>query len=283
MADEHLDPALINTSNGPIIIVAAAHQATERSAGPHAHCRGQLFGSVQGLLTIGVDDGVWVVPATHAVWVPPHRVHWARSHGPFHGYAVYVAEPACASLPAAPCAIRMSGLLREATQRAARWPLGPLDACAERLAAVILDEIGSLPADPLGLPLPRDTRLLRIADALLADPADRRSLEEWAHWAAISDRSLSRRFVAETGFTFTAWRQRARLMRALEMLAEDVPVTHIALDLGYSTPSTFIGLFRRTFGVTPAVYRERFETSSRFSRTDQFSLGTLSCSESVPN
>lgn len=257
MADETLDPALINTSEGPVIIVAAAHQATERSAGPHVHCRGQLFGSVQGLLTIGVDDGVWVVPATHAIWVPPHRVHWARSHGPFHGYAVYVAEPACASLPAAPCAIRMSGLLREATQRAARWPLGALDAAAERLAAVILDEIGTLPADSLGLPLPRDPRLLRIADALLADPADSRSLEDWAHWAAISDRSLSRRFVAETGFTFTAWRQRARLLRALELLAEEVPVTHIALDLGYSTPSTFIGLFRRTFGVTPAVYRER--------------------------
>ncbi|WEF34012.1 AraC family transcriptional regulator [Pseudoduganella chitinolytica] len=269
MADEHLDPALINTSDGPVIIVAAAHQATERSAGPHAHCRGQLFGSVQGLLTIGVDDGVWVVPATHAVWVPPHRVHWARAHGPFHGYAVYVAEPACPGLPAAPCAIRMSGLLREATQRAARWPLGPLDNYAERLAAVILDEIGSLPADPLGLPLPRDTRLLRIADALLADPADSRSLEDWAQWAAISDRSLSRRFVAETGFTFTAWRQRARLMRALELLAEAVPVTHIALDLGYSTPSTFIGLFRRTFGVTPAVYRERLQRRSRDPASDE--------------
>lgn len=258
MADATLDPALINTSDGPVIIVAAASQATERSAGPHSHCRGQLFGSLQGLLTIGVDDGVWVVPTTHAIWVPPHRVHRARSHGPFHGYAVYVAESACTRLPAVPCAIRMSGLLREATLRAARWPPGPLDAAAERLAGVILDEIGTLPADPMGLPLPRDPRLLRIAQALLDDPADSRSLAEWAHWAALSDRSLSRRFVSETGFTFTAWRQRARLLRALELLAENVPVTHIALDLGYSTPSTFIGLFRRTFGVTPAVYRERF-------------------------
>lgn len=259
MADETLDPALINTSDGPAIIVAAANQETGRSSAPHSHPRGQLFGSMRGLLTIGVDDGVWVVPTTHAVWVPPHRVHWARSHGPFHGYAAYIAEPHCDGLPAAPCAIRMSGLLREATLRAARWPAGPLDACAERLAGVILDEIRTLPVDPLGLPLPRDARLLRIARALVDDPAIERSLDDWARWAAVSPRSLSRHFVSETGFTFTAWRQRARLMRALEMLAEDVAVTSIALELGYSTPSTFISLFRRTFGVTPAAYRQRFE------------------------
>jgi AraC-like DNA-binding protein len=257
MADENLDFALIDRPGGPVLIVAAANQRTPRSSVPHRHCRGQLFGSTRGLLTIGVDEGVWVVPATHAVWVPPHRVHWARSHGPFHGYAIYVAEPDCADLPAAPCSIRISGLLREATLRAARWPDGPLDPSAARLAGVILDEIRMLPADPPGLPLPRDARLLRIARALADDPADGRGLDDWARWGAISARSLSRRFVLETGLTFSAWRQRARLMRALELLADDVPVTRIALDLGYSTPSTFIGLFRRTFGATPAAYRQR--------------------------
>jgi AraC-like DNA-binding protein len=110
----------------------------------------------------------------------------------------------------------------------------------------------------LGAAAPRDARLLRIARALVDDPADDRTLEDWARWAAIGARSLSRHFVAETGFTFTAWGQRARLLRALEMLADDVPVTRIALDLGYSTPSTFIDLFRCTFGATPAAYRQRF-------------------------
>ncbi|WP_441256827.1 helix-turn-helix domain-containing protein [Bradyrhizobium sp. 482_C4_N1_1] len=58
----------------------------------------------------------------------------------------------------------------------------------------------------------------------------------------------------ETGFSFTEWRQRVRLMRALEMLADEIPVTTIALDLGYETVSAFIALFRRTFGTTPARY-----------------------------
>jgi len=140
--------------------------------------------------------------------------------------------------------------------RAASWPMGPLDAASARIAAVVLDEIRSAPVEPFGLPLPRDARLQRIGAALIADPADARDLEQWAALVAMSARTLSRRFVGETGFTFTAWRQRARLMRSLEMLADDVPVKSIALELGYSTASVFISLFRRTFGQTPAVYRQ---------------------------
>jgi AraC-like DNA-binding protein len=270
MSDFPFDPHFVTESDAPPVIVLAGSQDSERGSEPHRHRRGQLFGSTRGLLTVGLDAGVWVMPATHAVWVPPQQLHWARSHGPFSGYAVYVAHDACAGLPATPGSIRVSGLLREAVLRAAAWPPGELDERGERIAAVILDEIRSLPVDPLGLPLPRDARLLRIARAILDDPSDERSLEAWAAWAGVSARSLSRHFVLETGFTFSAWRQRARLLRSLEMLAEAVPVTTIALELGYSTPSTFISLFKRSFGVTPAVYRQRLEDADELSnRSDR--------------
>jgi AraC-like DNA-binding protein len=258
MTDFSLDAATVNNPDGPLVIVAVGHRQEEEITGePHHHARGQLLGSLRGLLSVGVEDGVWVVPAIHAVWLPPHHIHSGRSHGPFHGWSAYVAEQACRNLPARACTIRTSGLLREAILRASTWKEGPLDAQNTRLAGVILDEIRSLPVEPFGLPLPRDPRLHRIARALIADPADQRDLERWADWAAISSRTLSRRFVAETGFNFTAWRQRARLLRSLEMLAAGLPVTTVALDLGYATASAFIALFRRTFGETPAAYRQR--------------------------
>jgi AraC-like DNA-binding protein len=256
------DPHFVTESDAPPVIVLAGSEDGEHGSEPHRHRRGQLFGSLRGLLTVGLETGVWAVPDTHAVWVPPYHVHGARSHGPFSGFAVYVAFDACATLPAEPGSIRVSGLLREAVLRAASWPVGGLDERGERIAGVILDEIRTLPVDPLGLPLPRDARLLRIARAVLDDPSDERSLDAWAAWAAIGARSLSRRFVAETGFTFSAWRQRARLQQALALLADGWPVTRIALELGYSTPSTFIALFKRTFGATPAVYRDRLRLSS---------------------
>jgi AraC-like DNA-binding protein len=41
------------------------------------------------------------------------------------------------------------------------------------------------------------------------------------------------------------------------MLAAGEPVATIAYDLGYSSPSAFISLFRRSFGHTPASYRSQ--------------------------
>jgi hypothetical protein len=108
--------------------------------------RRQLLGSTRGLLSVHVDDGVWLVPAIHAVWLPPHHVHAVRSHGPFHGWSAYIAEHACAALPQRPCTIRPSALLREAVLRAATWPAGDLAAPDARVAAVIVDEIARLPA-----------------------------------------------------------------------------------------------------------------------------------------
>jgi len=252
-----IDPDATNSADDPVVFAIAAAGVEELSSEPHRHARGQLIGSLRGLLTLGLEDGLWVVPAIHVVWLPPHQWHSGRAHGPFHGWSAYVAEAACRDLPSRPCTLRTSGLLREAVLRASTWPPGPLDATRTRVAELILDEIRTLPVEPLGLPLPRDARAQRIARALIADPADGRELEDWAAWASLSPRTLSRRFVAETGFHFTAWRQRARLMKSLEMLAAGVPVGTIALDLGYATASAFIGLFRRTFGETPAVYRAR--------------------------
>jgi AraC-like DNA-binding protein len=123
------------------------------------------------------------------------------------------------------------------------------------LAGVILDEIQSLPQVDLGLPMPQDARLLRIASALIERPDDDRRIEAWASWAGTSPRTVTRRFSAETGFSFTEWRQRVRLLRALELLAEGQSVKSIALDLGYDNVSTFIALFRRVFGMTPGRYK----------------------------
>lgn len=269
MADLSLDRSLIDAIDGPsVFVVAGRCQGAHFDQGSHRHSRGQLFGSLRGLLSVGVESGVWVVPAIHAVWLPPHHLHSARSHGPFEGWSAFVSEAACERLPRKPCTLRVSGLLREAVLRAGTWPYGPLDEGQERLAAVVLDEIRQLPVEAFGLPLPMEPRLQRIARALIEDPADERDLQQWADWAAVGSRTLSRRFVAETGFTFTAWRQRARLMRGLERLAAGQSVTTIAGDLGYSTATAFITLFRRTFGTTPAAYRQRLQGGASFGHDD---------------
>lgn len=225
-----------------------------RDNGYHDHSGGQLLGSASGLLSVTTRRGAWVVPATHCVWIPPRQVHAVRSHGQFSGWSLYINEATSASLSDAPRTMRTVPLLREAIHRHATLPFEPETPRHEHLARVILDELAHLPAEGLELIAPIDPRLVRITDAIIADFTTERSLLEWSKWAGISSRSLSRRFVVETGFTFTAWRQRARLIRALELLAQGFPVTTVSLDLGYESISAFITLFRRTYGLTPGEY-----------------------------
>ncbi|SAI66438.1 AraC family transcriptional regulator [Bordetella ansorpii] len=245
-----------SATGGPFIVAALWQEGVPRITASHHHARGQLLGATRGLLSVAAGDGQWVVPATHAVWIPPDVAHGLRSHGPFAGWSVYVAPHACGGLPQAPCILAVSGLLREAVVRVAAWPAGSdaLDAAQHRLGGVVLDEIRTLPHEALGLPMPRDARLRRIAQALCDAPDDARPLGDWAQWAGLAPRTLMRRFVSETGFSFTAWRQRVRLLRALELLAAGNAVTAVALDLGYESVSAFIALFRRTFGTTPGRY-----------------------------
>lgn len=226
-----------------------------RMAGVHCHAEGQLCGAVDGLLTVQAGGTLWMVPAAHAIWIPPHCEHGIDPHGQFDGWAMLINASLCRGLPEQPCILKVSGLLWEAVKRAALWDDQHWDESRDPLVAVIAAEIRSLPGAPLGLPMPTDPRLLRIARALLDDPADSRDLAGWAQWAGLSARTLTRRFPQETGLRFQHWRQRARLLRALERLASGMPVTTVALELGYNTVSAFIAVFRETFGVTPGRWR----------------------------
>lgn len=257
MSDFLVDPFRLNSATEPVILVTLRHQADVRRTDRHSHARGQLLGTIQGVVTIGADHGRWLIPPVNAVWLPPHIEHDLTSHGAFHGWSVYVAESACAALPDAPRVIRLSGLLSEAVARAAGWQPGPLTQAQERIAGVILDEIAVMPEEALGLPMPADPRLQKIARAIAEDPAERQRMADRATSAGVAPRTLSRRFVQETGLTFSTWRQRALLLRSLELLAAGNSVTTVAFDLGYETVSAFIELFRAHFGTTPARYFKR--------------------------
>jgi AraC-like DNA-binding protein len=54
------------------------------------------------------------------------------------------------------------------------------------------------------------------------------------------------------------WRQRARICRAIGLLAAGGTVKDIALEVGYSTPSAFVAVFKRYAGNTPGKLRLNF-------------------------
>jgi AraC-like DNA-binding protein len=242
---------------GPGLIVARARECpADHVIDWHTHRRAQLLYAAEGVMRVTSTSGVWVVPPQRAVWIPPGIEHHVRAQGaPLSLRSLYIRPDALDRLPSVCCVVTVSRLLRELILEAIELPDDPPpNSAAARLVQVLLDRIEGLPIAPLHLPNPEDARLRRIADALLDDPADARTLKEWAHELAASERTLARRFQRETGMTFGHWRQQVRLLAALGRLAAGDSVTTVAMDLGYASQSAFIAMFRRALGKTPARY-----------------------------
>jgi len=227
---------------------------------PHSHERAQLIFAVEGVMLVSTVAGSWAVPPQRAVWMPAGVTHEIRMAGAVAMRTIYVRPDAAAGLPDRVRVIAVTSLLRELTLRACALPVlydeaGP----AAKIMTLILDEIAALPTLALDLPLPHDARLRRICRALRAEPGSTRTLDDWARETGASTRTLARRFVRDTGLTFAEWRQQARLLEAMARLAAGQPVTRIALDLGYDSPSAFTAMFRRALGTTPSRYLARGE------------------------
>lgn len=226
----------------------------------HSHARGQAVVVSTGLLTIYTRQGNWMVPSGHSAWIPPGQEHALRLCGNFSGWYVYVAPEMCGRLPDRFGSASTPSLLREGIARISHWQDGADPGTREeRLGLVVLDEIAALPLEHEHLPMPADRAMAQIARMIIDDPADNRSLDALADAVGLSRRTVTRRFADATGMSFSAWRQRLRLFQAAEMLMTGAPVTTVALNLGYDSPSAFTAMFRRHFGVTPSRFANHRE------------------------
>lgn len=222
---------------------------------PHQHPRGQLIYASRGLMWVVSAGHRWLVPPAQALWLPPGVEHQVFFPGQVMLRNLFVHPARCEGLPGGCAVLQVSELLRallvRVTEIGADYAAdGPL----ARLMAVLLDELGQAVQTPLQLPFSQEPRLLRVMNALLENPADRRRLEDWAAFTGSSLRTLGRLFERETGLSFSAWRQRLLLQTALERLAQGEGVTRVALALGYDSPSAFSSMFRRVMGQPPTAF-----------------------------
>jgi len=227
---------------------------------PHRHERAQLLYAASGLIQVRTPDGEWLVPPLRAVWVPAQTEHSVRMVTAVAMRSLFIDPSATPSAPVRCTVVEISPLMRELIMQAAREPV---EALATRrsalLADLLLDEFARLPSLPLYLPLPREARLRRVCESILARPGQALTLEQWGHRAGASGRTLARLFVAETGLTYGAWLRQARLSAAIARLAQGVSVARVAAQLGYRSTSAFIAMFRRALGATPSRYTPRGE------------------------
>ena len=218
----------------------------------HCHEWHQLLYATTGCMTVTCPATTWIVPPGRAVWIPANAEHGIRMWGTVAMRSMYfrpdqgvAAAPACK-------VVAVSPLLRELVLRSVDLAgLDSREASEQQIAALVLHEVARAEDGPLQLPLPRDERARRVVDAVLSDPSRKSAVEEIAREAGLSQRTLERVFSGDTGMSFGMWRQKARLLASLRVLAETGSVTDAALDSGYASISAYIAAFRQTFGCTP--------------------------------
>ena len=236
----------------PVIAVRVDVTETRAEVPSHWHRKGQLVFALGGGVTCRVPSGLWMVPPHCSVWVPGGMEHSNIATANARIIFVYI-EPGAADLPDRCCTLSISPLLRELIVELADHGQDD-DSRMAVLAKVLLSELPRMPVQQLHMPISSEPRLRRIVDALAENPADRSNLAEWAQRVALSESSLARLVVRETGLSFGRWRQQLHLIVAIRELASGASVQQVSADLGYESVTAFITMFKKALGKPPAQY-----------------------------
>ncbi|MGI4841178.1 MAG: AraC family transcriptional regulator [Janthinobacterium lividum] len=239
----------------PVVALSASMVSKDWEQASHQHRKAQLLYSVRGVLNCEIEEGVWIVPPQCAVWIPGGLSHATRGSGETECYCLFVEPDAAPDLPRGCCTIGVSPLLRELLLKAAGFPEdAATNAREDRLIATLLDELWAAPVQDLHLPMPRDRRLRKLAEMLMADPAVKMSVHNWASRIGMSERSMSRLLLQEIGMSFGRWRRQLHVILSLQRMIKGQSVQTVASELGYEGPSGFITMFRKTVGKPPVQY-----------------------------
>jgi AraC family transcriptional regulator len=100
----------------------------------------------------------------------------------------------------------------------------------------------------------------RVADYIEEHLADNIPLATMAELARLSPYHFCRSFKCSFGMPPHRYHAHRRIERAKQLLADhELPITAIALDVGFSDTSTFTAAFHRLTGQTPTGYRRNLD------------------------
>ncbi len=223
---------------------------------PHRHPWGQLSYVSYGVDHLIINGQHFLSPPEYGVWIPPNAQHSSFNTAPLVYRSLYLSCRVSEKLPSEPCSLWIGPIVRailaDFAERNVSSAKTPED---RRLMHVLLDQIRRAPVCKTYLPSATTPLMETILGRLQNDPGDNRTVSDWAKDFNVTERTLTRMCQRELGMPLGEWRQRLRFLRALSALETKRDIKEIAFDLGYSSPSAFVVMFRRLSGKTPQQYR----------------------------
>ena len=103
-----------------------------------------------------------------------------------------------------------------------------------------------------------DAEIVRISEAIAANPGKAFSVAELAKKSSISKTHFINRFRKTTGLPPLKFQNECRIRKAKELLrTTDLPIADIALQMGFCSHQHFSDMFARLVGTSPSLWRMR--------------------------
>lgn len=229
---------------------------------PQTHRWGEFVFSFRGVLELHAEGSLFRVPPNHGLWHPPETEHRGGNRNASLHCSLYI-EPTLAAakgLPDTSCTLTINAMVRAMLNHLRiKPPETPYTLEESRLLEVVVDQLAVAPCAGSYLPTSDDTALSKVLAYLEDHPGNNCSVKQLAERGGTTERTLARKAQRDLGIPLSEWRQRLKVVRAMPMLQAGASVESVALDLGYSTASAFIAMFRRLLNMTPDEYRKNAE------------------------
>mgnify|MGYP002266808353 CR=1 FL=1 len=89
---------------------------------PHSHARAQLFYASRGAVLVETDQGAWMMPPQHGLWIPPGVEHRVRTLGRVQMRSLYFTPAAVPDMPRVRPALGLPPLVPPPPARAPTRP-----------------------------------------------------------------------------------------------------------------------------------------------------------------
>lgn len=155
-------------------------------------------------MLVQTESDRWVIPPQRALWLPPLHIHSYHLLSQTDLRAIYFSSSLIAEctsftksqqvhvITATPLVKELiAGLFSEDYAR-------PIQ---RKIALLLLEILSEAPPLTMALPMPNDERLFSAARSLLVNQRWEVSLSELAFMSAMSERTFSRLFMKDTGFS----------------------------------------------------------------------------------
>lgn len=251
---------IIYQKSGPAVRTVIRARNTDFVHEAHAHPESELILNIKGNVSCLINNTIWIIPQQCALFIPGNVIHQTRCTANTE-YCLIFVNPERIRLSDTCSFFRMSSLLKEMVLYMSKMPVNYYENTADLLFSnATLNTLEQLQAAGFSMPIPYTEKLSMIADALMVNPAERTTLQQWAKKMGMSDRSLARLVIKETGLTFGQWRQQFQITTALRKLESGDSIQQIAWDLGYESVTAFISMFKKNFGKPPKKYLAEIKT-----------------------